>query len=83
MSVERKRLESMLSPAAALVQEADFGLPEQSSLVLILRRRSVNGSVLGSMPKQSAYVFSSNSMARIETWIGNGAPADYSPTRLR
>lgn len=67
---------SMLSPETALVQASDFGAPSKSTLVQTLRRRSASGSVVGSMPKRSTYVFSHDSIARVEAWIRNGAPDD-------
>lgn len=65
--------ESMLSPDTGLVQLGDVGTPSESTLVQILRRRSESGGIVGVMPKSSRYVFSDDSIERIETWIGNGA----------
>lgn len=68
--------ESMLSLETGLVQSRDFAAPSKSMLVDVLRRRDANGTIVGSMPKRSSYVFSSDSIRRIETWIANGAPDD-------
>ncbi|MBN9167259.1 MAG: hypothetical protein BGO98_17810 [Myxococcales bacterium 68-20] len=68
--------ESMLSLETGLVQSRDFSAPSKSTLVDVLRRRDANGAVVGSMPKRSSYVFSRDSIDRIETWIANGAPDD-------
>lgn len=61
---------------SGLVKSADFTAPQQSFLATIVRRRRSDGSLLGSMPKRPAYVFSRASMERIQTWIQNGAPDD-------
>jgi hypothetical protein len=66
----------MLSIDAALVQSSDAAAPEKSTLVQVLRRRTASGKTLGTMPKRSGYVFSDDAIARIETWIRNGAPDD-------
>ena len=68
--------ESMLSLETGLVQSRDFAAPSKSTLVDVLRRRAAGGAVVGSMPKRSSYVFSHDSIRRIETWIANGAPDD-------
>jgi len=68
--------ESMLSLATGLVQPQDFDAPAESGLVTALRRRSASGTVVGTMPRTSPYVFSHDAIARIESWIGRGAPAD-------
>lgn len=68
--------ESMLSAETLIVQASDSNAPERSSLVATLRRRSGTGTIVGTMPKRSQYVFSRQSIARIETWIRNGAPDD-------
>ena len=68
--------ESMLSLATGLVQAQDFDAPAESGLVAALRRRSARGTVVGTMPRTAPYVFSHDSIARIETWISHGAPAD-------
>jgi hypothetical protein len=67
---------SMLSVETGLVQASDADAPEKSTLVDVLRRRSANGGTVGSMPKSSTYVFSDESIARVEAWIRNGAPDD-------
>ena len=68
--------ESMLSLETGLVQSRDFAAPRKSTLIAVLRRRDANGAIVGSMPKRSSYVFSEDSIRRIETWIANGAPDD-------
>lgn len=68
--------ESMLSLETGLVQASDSTAPEKSTLVATLRRRSAKGGIVGTMPKRSEYVFSHDSIARIEAWIRNGAPDD-------
>lgn len=67
---------SMLSSGTGLIQPGDFAAPEKSKLVTALRRESASGGVVGTMPKRSTYVFSRQSIARIEAWIRNGAPND-------
>lgn len=67
---------SILSSETGLVQPGDAVSPERSTLVQVLRRRSTNGSIVGSMPKRSSFVFSDAAMNRITTWIRNGAPDD-------
>jgi hypothetical protein len=66
---------SMLSEDAALVQPSDATAPEKSTLIQVLRRQTSDG-VVGSMPKRSSFTFTSEQIARIETWIRNGAPDD-------
>lgn len=68
--------ESLLSLETGLVQSRDFAAPSKSTLIDVLRRRDANGAIVGSMPKRSSYVFSQDSIRRIETWIANGAPDD-------
>jgi hypothetical protein len=67
---------SMLSNEAALVQPSDATAPEKSTLIQVLRRQSSGGVLVGSMPKRSQFVFTNEQLARIETWIRNGAPDD-------
>jgi hypothetical protein len=68
--------ESMLSLETGIVQPSDSKAPEKSTLIAMLRRRSASGGIVGTMPKRSEYVFSRDSIARVETWIRNGAPND-------
>lgn len=69
--------DSLLSPSTGLVQAKDAAEPSKAALIFELRHRNAAGKVVGIMPKRPAsYVFSHDSMARIETWIQNGSPND-------
>jgi hypothetical protein len=67
---------SLLSPESSLVQPQGSGSLDASKLVRALRRRSAAGSIVGAMPRDSAYVFSHDSINRIEAWVQAGAPDD-------
>jgi hypothetical protein len=67
---------SILSADSSLVLPGDSSAPARSQLVATLRRRSATGGIIGLMPKSPAYVFSHDSINRIEAWIRNGAPDD-------
>lgn len=56
---------------------ADFEAPEASGFYTILRRCDAQNQTLGTMPqKPSSYHFSPASLARVATWLRNGAPND-------
>lgn len=61
--------------SVGLVKDSDKGQPDNSAFYRVLRRVE-NGQTLGLMPKSPAYVFSDGDLARIKTWIANGAPND-------
>jgi hypothetical protein len=68
--------DSLLSPETRLVQPDDFLAPDGSALMKSLRRLGPKGGTVGSMPKQSSYVFTGGALTRIKTWIRNRAPDD-------
>ena len=61
-----------------LIQDpADFASPETSAFYTILRRCDAQDQTVGTMPQRpSSYIFSPASLARVSTWMRNGAPND-------
>lgn len=55
----------------------DFTAPESSGFYTVLRRCDANNETVGTMPlRPASYHFSPASLARVATWLRNGAPND-------
>ncbi len=63
--------------AKGVILPSDADAPEESMFYKVLRRCDAQDQTLGTMPQRpSSYTFSPTSLARIATWLRNGAPND-------